>query len=576
MIEKIVVAWNDNFENDGLLYFAQRIVEMLDYTTIDIYRTPLLNSRILIREYLNVENGASQQYNLDKILEEFKDSFKNDIVISHNWGDERITQIMHRLNNDSNKKSTMEYLEHAIGSSYFRWVVDYLKLIVPQSRQKKKIERAVRCFIPQLLFEGYSRDEIYHFTKEIFYKNDIDSVTILETYLARYNRKKASYNVYIGVSNKILRFKDVLEKRLSITFEDDGNFAKLDVWRGFCVAKRVVEKAYDASAAAEIVYRNIDLFTSFYQFFGNYAGNLIQNKTMVISEDGKERKLTINRGKYNSYEEEDTLKIGELSELCITSLMKGAQCSLEQLNRITKLHNRAISGNGLENGFLNLWSILEMICIDTPVDSKITKVIDITVPILQHDYLPTVLNDISQNLKSVLAAEDYSKLLESICDGTKDYEKIANFILLEKYSEDFDKFVDCLVNYPVLRTRILSLHDDCTHRNTLHNLAVRYAKRITWHIYRIYRARNTITHTGKCPKNIKDLGEHLHTYVDAMSSQIIIKLAMGGLCHIRNIHVDSELAIERFNTYFSQKEPIDADAIHKLFDTQMEVWANAQ
>ena len=43
MIKKIEITWNDEYSNDGFLYFAQRIVEMLDYTTIDLYRTPLLN-----------------------------------------------------------------------------------------------------------------------------------------------------------------------------------------------------------------------------------------------------------------------------------------------------------------------------------------------------------------------------------------------------------------------------------------------------------------------------------------------------------------------------------------------------
>ena len=29
-------------------------------------------------------------------------------------------------------------------------------------KEKKKIERAIRCFVPELLHCGYSRDEIYH------------------------------------------------------------------------------------------------------------------------------------------------------------------------------------------------------------------------------------------------------------------------------------------------------------------------------------------------------------------------------------------------------------------------------
>ncbi len=36
--------WNDSFDNDGILYFAQRLEEMLFDYSIDLYRMPLLNS----------------------------------------------------------------------------------------------------------------------------------------------------------------------------------------------------------------------------------------------------------------------------------------------------------------------------------------------------------------------------------------------------------------------------------------------------------------------------------------------------------------------------------------------------
>ena len=54
MIAQISVSWNEKYEHDGFLFFAQRIVEMLDYMTVDIYRAPLLNTSRLIDEYLRI------------------------------------------------------------------------------------------------------------------------------------------------------------------------------------------------------------------------------------------------------------------------------------------------------------------------------------------------------------------------------------------------------------------------------------------------------------------------------------------------------------------------------------------
>ena len=42
------------FENDGVLYFAQRLEEMLFDYSIDLYRMPLLNTHGLIYEYFKI------------------------------------------------------------------------------------------------------------------------------------------------------------------------------------------------------------------------------------------------------------------------------------------------------------------------------------------------------------------------------------------------------------------------------------------------------------------------------------------------------------------------------------------
>ena len=85
MIAQISVSWNEKYEHDGFLFFAQRIVEMLDYMTVDIYRAPLLNTSRLIDEYLRICHGAAKPYHLEEVYNEFSHSFKNDIVIQYKY-----------------------------------------------------------------------------------------------------------------------------------------------------------------------------------------------------------------------------------------------------------------------------------------------------------------------------------------------------------------------------------------------------------------------------------------------------------------------------------------------------------
>ena len=571
MIAKTSISWNNKFQHDGFLFFIQRIVEMLDYMTVDIFRVPLLNTSRLTNEYLRLSHGAAKPYHLDAVFNEFIYSFENDIVLQYKLGEAKIHQIIKRLKSQPEKRQeTMEFLYHSICAQYLEWSKEYIKFIVPQNREKKKIERAIRCFVPELLHYGYSRDEIYHSAKQLL-SDQTDPNTALDAFLEQYDRKVQTFCVYLGISEQMTSFRDVLTRRLGIIFDDDGNFEKLETRHGYCTVKVRNIPALDASAAANQAFASIELFTSFYQYFGNYGANLIQNRVLVVSENGIERKLVVNRGKYKSIEDDDPPKIGEIAETVITNLAHSARCSMPQLEKILKCHNRAISNNGLENGFLNLWSIMEIICVTKPESSKIEQVKSVAIPILKAGYLSTLFCDITNNLKKAISKDEFEKLLNDIPDGNVDYEKIAYLILIPTYSSKLDSFVDCLVNYPVLRSRMLNLHDNFQTRNELYNLTNRYAQRITWHLYRIYRARNSIVHTGKRPTDLKDLGEHLHTYVDSLVDEIVVKLSVGSLCHLSNVIVDLELQQEIRDEYFKKSEPIDSKSIELIF-SQFNSW----
>ena len=145
--------------------------------------------------------------------------------------------------------------------------------------------------------------------------------------------------------------------------------------------------------------------------------------------------------------------------------------------------------------------------------------------------------------------------------------KFALLVLLPKYNAIFEEFLDNFMNYPVLRSRLLLLHDECKNRNDLYNVIKKYGQRVTWHLYRIYRARNVITHSGKRPNALKDLGEHLHSYVDCVVYEIIKKLSSGKLSTIRSVIVDCALYSDLFCEYFSSSSIIDETAIQLLCET---------
>ena len=74
--------WIDGFQDDNLLFFTQRVNEMLFHFTDHVFQTPVYNTALLVDEFLDnqglVEEGTIGSKHLKHIMDEFLSSFKND------------------------------------------------------------------------------------------------------------------------------------------------------------------------------------------------------------------------------------------------------------------------------------------------------------------------------------------------------------------------------------------------------------------------------------------------------------------------------------------------------------------
>ena len=119
MIEKLNITWNNDWSNDGFLYFGQRIVEMLDYMTVDIYRAPLLNTTRLIDEYLDIYNKTKNPSQLQFVKEEFLFSFEEDVVLDYIYDREKILHLVATIKSSTDPVGVFNYLKTTIGRNYF-------------------------------------------------------------------------------------------------------------------------------------------------------------------------------------------------------------------------------------------------------------------------------------------------------------------------------------------------------------------------------------------------------------------------------------------------------------------------
>lgn len=451
---------DENPINDGILYFSQRIDEMLKHSTYHIYKAPVLNTYLLVKEYLItadlVKKGIIDQSHLKFIFEEFLESFENDIIIKEYIPEEEKTTLVNKLNSSTefDRNKVMHYILHLL-SKYDYWCKEYLLKITPQEKEKRLIEQALRCYIPGLLDREYSSDYIYYHNKTVFTNSDKKDRELLEEFLNRFDFRKRTYSVYVALHKSAQNFKDILNQKLDVDFDFDLSEAREFKYpeNKYIIAKLEIE-ALDKRQAANIAYEQLDIFYKFYRFMNDDRKKWFLNKCMVRYTESDYAFVDLTVQRFNFPENEDAEKSSELSELMITALLTNAsRGSFDKIDKVISLHNTALENTNLSNGFLNLWSILEVLFVSDKDRAKINEIERKAIPLLQKEYIIMLFKELDGNLKDNLLIEQYNDIINSI-DGNDNKYKIAALITLDKYDALRQKLYIYLNNYPILRSRI--------------------------------------------------------------------------------------------------------------------------
>ena len=117
-----------------------------------------------------------------------------------------------------------------------------------------------------------------------------------------------------------------------------------------------------------------------------------------------------------------------------------------------------------------------------------------------------------------------------------------------------------------IRSRISQLHEDVfkDKRKCFAELN-RYSQRLTWHIQRLYRIRNSIIHSGEADENLKVLVKNLHSYVDEIILEIMNRLTQkNSLGSISNVLMDAQVYLENTEKRWNKSEPFSLEDVHKI------------
>ena len=140
---------------------------------------------------------------------------KNDIALKECWSYENIEKVIKTFGSSSQqeKYNTISYISATLSNGrYYDWCVKTIIKYTNQPKQKKKLESALRCFLPELISMGYDAHYVYSELRKCFFEKNVVDKNSVKKFLDVFNFEIHKYTVYFSVSALAIRFKDILVK----------------------------------------------------------------------------------------------------------------------------------------------------------------------------------------------------------------------------------------------------------------------------------------------------------------------------------------------------------------------------
>lgn len=571
MIKRNLKNWSNVSSMQGMLFFVQRMDELLFHYSMDTYKAPTLNIKLLLREYLEtieqIKEGILKEKNEIPIFEEIVWCLENDRIAQKVIGISKCEEF--KKNNgsydkDMKRKICQLFLDKLSGWIYLGEIEKDLKNAIIND-SKKQMDVYSRCFVRELTVLGYDSRYIFACLNRIFYAKRVNDISSLDKFFDCFESNKKTYTVYLTIHKELAKFSELLspelpENSFCILEKDDipKGIQKID---GYNVAEIKNINAYDEYSAYDMARNIIRLLDHFYSFFRHIEKSIYSNGFVKTEDD----KLKFIKEPVSGIEKAKRTKSFEKSSIGAVDLFDKATMNYEnlyKLSRVMEIHNMALAIRSPSNVLLSLWSILELLLEKEENDndrSRIFNIIDLIMPYLKNSYIEKLIANLLLDLQR-WNKKELSTILSEIEVGETDIEKLFVFVALDKYEDNRKELYKKLATFPLLRFRIFSLNQQLKKKNDINRLLDEHEKKVRWHLHRIYRARNCIIHDGDEIRNIDNLVENLLSYVNIISERIIQKLGRGGAYYtVSDAIVEEALQVKEYVVASEKIKDINED-----------------
>ncbi|MCZ4072540.1 hypothetical protein [Agrobacterium sp. LMR679] len=187
-----------------------------------------------------------------------------------------------------------------------------------------------------------------------------------------------------------------------------------------------------------------------------------------------------------------------------------------KFQNIVNIHGMSLSVSSYDIQLVNMWTCLETITPSDNSGSKISNVVGKVVPVLLLGYLNRITThlffDIIRWNRRVL-----TNIIKNMPDQGSELDIKSKFIHLLSGDLNADSRLELFAkcdDFELLKNRISSVSNILSNKNAAIEKISSHEKLVQWQIYRIYRSRNSIVHSGESPEYTRYLVENAHDFFD--------------------------------------------------------------
>ncbi|WP_180126965.1 hypothetical protein [Rhodoferax sp. BLA1] len=537
MIFKNISRWIVTPEIEGLLFFAQRMNELLFDYTFDTFKPSALNAPFLAKEAVSlisdIESGIIDVANLEPVLQELEWAIQND-SISKKLLDARVEYYI--LKSDETKltevKLRLEVLSKTLEPyRYLQVCTDALHDAIDK-KSKKSIDALSRNVVTTLINIGLSKQHLYEATQDFFFKPEGDLIKSTECYKKFIDSilpVTHSFDLFFIASNLINEISDSISSMDADIIENLPSEAS-DIAKkcGFSKDENEVYvhirdiRSYDKYSARDEAIRTLENLSNLFTVF-HHKAKVTWKPAALATQCCAPGIVLVNPPKSAMDKVADMRPSKASKELnrLIDNLPLN-KASSTRLMRVADLHGICVSHAISENQLVNIWTALETLIPSNLGSSKISNITSAMLPFLMKAYIGRIVERFTFDL---MRWDQWraKKILRKVPSqpGSNLVARAANLLTIKENETLRQELYAALSDFHLLRYRAYSLSASLCEPKNIKTLLETHEKKLAWQLRRIYRTRNLIVHSGRYPSYLTTLIENGHEYLDQIIFDLI-------------------------------------------------------